>query len=303
MKPKLRVHDLNMLVTLSPNNQKRHLQYTKGGAVYAQWSEMMVYTLIIYNQFLCFSAAFTSVGICGAHCVRSEPWYWSLNLPGSSWIFLPKATQTTTQPLDTSAPVAQHFWWAQVDSSAAGPWDQMNFDHGDDRFLVLNLHQMPALFHNCITRTGWLPPCWETQSWSSGNWALFVSTLNIRVRCFAHARWMPFDSCSTCLTLGDWGDTVWASFHGPQDTQLKGNQLGQLSSKNRMMCTTDLCRRNPPTSQCHEVIRKLVQNWWGGCLVAQVEPGHSLSVWSYKTESMTLYSYGSSAAIADLWLV
>ena len=97
------------------------------------------------------------------YCVRSEPWYWwfrSLNLPGSSWIFLPKATQTTTQPLDspdTSAPVAQHFWWAQVDSSAAGPWDQMNFDHGDDRLLVLNLHQMPALFHNCITRTGWLP--------------------------------------------------------------------------------------------------------------------------------------------------
>lgn len=151
-----RVHALNMLVTLSPNNQKRHLQYTKGGAVYAQWSEMMVYTLIMYNQFLCFSGAFTSVGICGAHCVRSEPWYWSLNLPGSSWIFLPKVTQTTTQPLDTSAPVAQHFWWAQVDSSAAGPWDQMNFDHGDDRFLVLNLHQMPALFHNWINYKNWL---------------------------------------------------------------------------------------------------------------------------------------------------
>lgn len=31
-----RVHDLNMLVTLSPNKQKHHLQYTNGRAVYDQ---------------------------------------------------------------------------------------------------------------------------------------------------------------------------------------------------------------------------------------------------------------------------
>lgn len=151
----------------------------------------------------------TSVGICGAHCMRSEH-AWSLNLPGSSWIFLPKATQTTTQPLDsldTSAPVAQHFWWAQVDSSAAGPWDQMNFDHGDDRLLVLNLHQMPALFHNCITRTGW-----ETQSWSSGNMGPFCFTIEY--------------SCAMLRTRKM--DALWFVLHLSHFGRLRRHCLGQF---------------------------------------------------------------------------